>query len=396
MSNAYRHQCPGTLTHHLGISLDVAPITYAAGGFWLRTAAKILAYVQRETAHVNWCAISEKDHVHLSLSNRPAYGVNTPRGTVFIDPNTQQRLRLEKIMSSNIMLQDGPMGDILHGDLGGELTLTAGGDIGMGDLRLTAGGDVAMGDVGGVDSRVLNVAAESGDVRKRSNAMQALQSMSAGQKTAAQVELGLKRHRRSVTAPYILVSEGAEVRKSSIGVTARMSAAEAAVIRDDLLLIPQADPIATNVPLSGSDFVVNLSARYGAIFPTLVNEIPVRYVGSIIVITANALTYVPDIAANIIIAVGTKTLGATPFTISLTVQLAPGKNGSTRVYIPIATLSSARARLLRTFLFPDPAAVAPAATILTVNGIPTNYVVTHQFMFVEDSFTNKYTSVIPG
>lgn len=391
MSNAYRPKCPRTRTHNLGISLDVAPYRHTRGGFWLTTADLLLRYIQRATGYAGWVSIAELDHVHLSVSDTPAIGVNVNNQTLLIHNKTKQRLRIKNMSHNGLQLEpdtlpEGPIGDILHGDL----ALTAG-DMAAGDLL---SGDLVLGSGDAVDTRLVEVA-EHGDPFSRSRAVSRLTALPKTQKAALVTDRALKNHRMTAGVPYILVSSGASVRKSSIGKASRMSPAEAGLIRDDLYLIPQVDPTSTTVPLVGADFVLNLNAQYAALFPTLPVGDRVRYVGSILVITANALRQVPDIAANVTVALGSDATGITPFTLSLTVQLSP-KQRSTRVYVPIAALSQSRARLVRPFISLNPALVAPAAAILTVSGIPTDYTVTHSFMFLEDSFTNEYTKMLPA
>lgn len=78
VSSIYR---PGG-THSQGISLDICPMSYVAGGFGPRTALLVWKDIKSAFPQQTWLVNAELDHLHVQMFHVDAIGRNTPQGTI--------------------------------------------------------------------------------------------------------------------------------------------------------------------------------------------------------------------------------------------------------------------------------------------------------------------------
>lgn len=77
---------PGRGNHRTGRAMDIAPMTYTAGGFGLRTAALVWGLLHRRFPDHRWLAVAELDHVHVQLYDQDCVGENKSGQTHLYQP----------------------------------------------------------------------------------------------------------------------------------------------------------------------------------------------------------------------------------------------------------------------------------------------------------------------
>lgn len=399
VTSGYRPCGPMSPTHSKGYSIDVAPLTYQRGGFWLNTAKRILDFAKRAMPNHEWATIAEADHVHISLANRSGFGINTKGRTVMYDPVTNKELRTT-MGNESLQLDDMAWGDAIFGlgdaESGDALSGDAlSGDALSGDFDEIGDASDTVGIIG--DVRLLNAVAN----RRNQQLRKAVTKLPPKQRNAVEMAASIRKVQNQFSLPYEYCYNGI-IRTSTTG-DKKMGRREVTMIETAIFGMTPCAPRVFPLTYDGGTqtWWVDVSVSYYTMFQSTAPGDSVLYAGGIIIITANNLSMVPDTPATITRSIP-QSGGRSPLINNTTLQLNAKKGGgaSTRFFYVNAATVNARPQVTTPNLnaVAGPAVYPVPATnaYIYITNVPSTYNVSWVPFNPADTFTNDYLRNLPG